>query len=81
MYNKPSWAQRPFPHYADEIMTSQEMEEQWLQSLEPSMAERMEQMMQRMQELEGEVRRLQERLDHHVGWHSEIIEGSASSDV
>jgi len=58
-------------------MTSQEMEEQWLQMLEPSMEERMEQMMQRMHALEEEVRVLQDRLDYHTGWHSEIIEGSA----
>jgi len=60
-----------------ERLTSREMEEQWLKSIEPSMEERMEQMMQRMHALEEEVRVLQDRLDYHTGWHSEIIEGHA----
>ena len=58
-------------------MTSQEMEEQWLQLLEPSTGALLQQMLQRMQALEEEVRVLQDRLDYHTSWHSEIIEGSA----
>ena len=57
----------------DNEMTSQEMEEQYLRMFEPTLEERMEQMMQRMQQLEERVRVLERRLEHHVDWHREVI--------
>ena len=64
-------------------MTSREMEEQWLQSQQPTLeerllsqevelvilADRMEQMMQRIRDLESHVEVLESRLDYHTDRH------------
>lgn len=65
-------------------MTSQEMEEQWLQSQQPSMQERLLQqevelviLAERMEQMMERIRDLESRLEYHTDWHSEIIDGHA----